>query len=188
MYEWKMHVKCWGMILLSWGPLSYQSSGHHGLWARYLKKGGNNEVLVWGHVGISTIILGRPHYSSFTSYSPPPCNHPTCHAIAPSLRRLYHSAAFLYLAVALVVTDSSSLGGTSLSSPPPHRFHHHHLPICSPPSFVDCCVDWWTRSFVELPFTATLFLLPLPCTVWLLCWCLLPSLSSSSIIRCRSRL
>ncbi len=89
--------------------------------------------------------------------SPPPCATST------------HSAAFLYLAVALVATDSSSLGGASLPSPPPHCFHHHRLPICSPPSFVDCCVDWWMRSFVELPFTPTLFLLPLPCTVWLLC-------------------
>ena len=42
-----------------------------------------------GYVRISTIILGHPHYSSFTSYTPPPCNCPSCHGIASSLRRLY---------------------------------------------------------------------------------------------------
>ncbi len=82
MYEWKVHVKCWGVILLSSGPLSYQSGRHHGMWARQVGTRG-------GYVGIGTKILGRPHYFSFTSYTPPPCNHPSCHDIAPSLCHLY---------------------------------------------------------------------------------------------------
>ena len=38
--EWKVHGKCWGMFFSSGGLLSYQSDGHHCLWARYLQKGG----------------------------------------------------------------------------------------------------------------------------------------------------
>ncbi len=41
-----------------------------------------------GYVRICTIILWRPHYSSFTSYTPPPCNYRS-HGIAPSSRHLY---------------------------------------------------------------------------------------------------
>ncbi len=42
-----------------------------------------------GYVGFSPIVLGHSCYSSCTSYTPPPCNHPSRHGIAPSLRCLY---------------------------------------------------------------------------------------------------
>ncbi len=46
-----------------------------------------------GYIGISTILLGPPHYSSFASYTAPPCNHPSHCGIAPSLHRPYPSCS-----------------------------------------------------------------------------------------------
>ena len=120
-----------------------------------------------GYVRISTIILGHPHYSSFTSYTPPPCNHPTCHGIAPSLHRLYPQRclplpcyfscghALLLFWWCFIAIPSSTL---FTSSPSPHLFtfvvcwllcwlvdtiicqvaiHHYPLP---PPSPVHCLI------------------------------------------------
>jgi hypothetical protein len=118
-----------------------------------------------GYVGTSTIVLGRPHYSSFTSYTPPPCNHPRHHGISPSLRHLYpqHSLPLPRCCPyghGLLLSRRGFIAITSST-----LFPSHPLPICSPLSFVFCCVNWWMQSFFELPFTATLFLLPLPCIV-----------------------
>ena len=145
-------MKCWGVILLSSGPLSYQSGRHHGLWARQVGTRG-------GYVGIGTKILGRPHYFSFTSYTPPPCNHPSCHDIAPSLCHLYPRSCPLSSVVHRRCRPSF-VAATIISS----------LPLSY--ALFDCCVflmlSSWSiirRCCHLLSFATTIVLLTLPCTV-----------------------
>ncbi len=57
----------------------------------YLNKGGCYNTRR-GYIGVSTIILGAPHYSSSSSSTSPPCNHPDHHGISPPPLLLLHPA------------------------------------------------------------------------------------------------
>ena len=80
MHKWKMLLKYWGMVPTLSGPLGLGRAADTMVGGVYLTKRGRNVGTSIIYIGITTLSLGRPHYSSSppsstTSYSlcnPPP--------------------------------------------------------------------------------------------------------------------